>query len=199
MGEGPYDPHHQLAREKRGEEAGLPNGGGPSPCPGPSHQKLLFSRRKTQWLWPHCSPARFLCHCTLRRPSPSLSAEGALSACEPLMLVASGLPSPQSSRDSGAAFQAFPALERKSLSHVDSVGPWVSKSAPLSPATGLGLGDDEGSSGYSCPGTVPSPLDPAGLGQGDQTWWEGPHFLSPLHPDPCCCKVARILVLSPPP
>lgn len=114
-------------------------------------------------------------------------------------MLASGLPSLQSSRDFGAAFQASPALGRKNLSHVEPVGPCVSKSAPLSPATGLGLGDDEGSSGYSCPGTGPRPLDPAGLGQGDQRWWEGPHFLSPLHLDPCCCKVAPILVLSPPP
>lgn len=112
-------------------------------------------------------------------------------------MLASRLPSPQSSRDFRAAFPASLASGRKSLSHVESVRPWVSKSAPLSPATGLALGDDEGSSGYSCPGMGPSPLEPAGLGQGDQRWWEGPHVPSPLHLDPCCCKVALILVLFP--
>lgn len=114
-------------------------------------------------------------------------------------MLASGPPSPQSSWDFGAAFPASLARGRKSLAHVESAGPWVSKSAPLSPVTGLGVADDEGGPGHSCPGTGPSPLDPTGPGQGDQTWWQGPHFLSPLHLDLCCCRVALIPVLSPPP
>lgn len=99
----------------------------------------------------------------------------------------------------GAAFQTSQNWGRKSLSHVESVTHWVSKPAPPSPATGLEIGGDEGSLGHSCAGTSSSPLDPAGLGRGDQRQGEGLHALSPLHLDPCCCKVALIPVLSPPP
>lgn len=172
-------------------------GGALSPWSRPSNRKLLSSWRKIQWPWPHCS------HGTIPL---SLHLKKALGLPERSQRVLSSLwipdgsirsPSLWGSRDFRAGFQASPALGRKSLSHIEPVGTWVSKSAPPSPAAGLGLGDDEGSSGYSCPGIGPRPLDPAGLGQGDQRWWEGPHFLSPLRLDPCCCKVALILALSP--
>lgn len=79
-----------------------------------------------------------------------------------------------------------------------AVRPKVSKSAPPSPAAGLGAGA-EGSPGHSCSGTGSSSLDPAGLRRGARRWWEGPRSPSPLHLDPGCCKGALIPVLSPPP
>lgn len=64
---------HITSLPRRNEEAGLPNWGGAEPLSKTFSPEAPVQSEEDPMAWPHYSPARFLCHCTLRRPSPSLS------------------------------------------------------------------------------------------------------------------------------